>query len=118
MTCAERFGDWAKCLDDAGWSWIGTGGGCDFPGLESETETGEEGVRVALVSGVGDMVADSPETDTEPVRLTVYLDDDWTEEIWAEWSNVHALIEAVGTPTYTAAYEAVKSDNALTEKHN
>ena len=25
--CANRFGEWAKCLDDAGWGWIGTGGG-------------------------------------------------------------------------------------------
>ena len=102
--CANRFGEWAKCLDDAGWGCIGTGGGCAFPGL-SDTRT-DDG-RVALVSGAGDMVGEYPETDTEPVRLTLYLDDDWTKWIWAEWSNIHALIKAVYVPTYSNAFDAI-----------
>ena len=30
MTCEGRFGEWARVLDDAGWTWYGTGGGVDL----------------------------------------------------------------------------------------
>jgi|13_taG_2_1085334.scaffolds.fasta_scaffold87188_2 hypothetical protein len=92
----------AKYYDRAGWTWMETGGGCNYPALlfgpVRQDSEGNDAYHLIMV-GTTEDVGSSPDTVTQRVTAVLYdqanygLDDD--VEYMRDFDNSTALIDHV-----------------------